>query len=394
MMNYFTQNKQYVVIAGCLLLSLIMGSIHAFSLLLEPIETKFFVSRSFSSFTYSLSLICITAAVYFGSHIYNRFSPTKIVLIVMSLSTFGTLISGFSTSIYFVWIGYGIFFGFANGLGYGYTLQYSAIALPESKALMMGLVTASYGLGSTIAPIFYRNTNLIGGFENTMTYLSILFFIITFLVLFLFRFSNLKFDLEKGLPIQLKDYKPINKYLLWVIYGCSISAGLMCFGHAVGIAKSYYVSNEYIYFIPIIMGFVNMTGGILFSSLIQYFHYKNIILFLPILTTFSLLLLFLFPSKISVFIGLPLISISYGGIIAIYPSMINKLVGNTAGIKIYGFVFTAWGFFGLLMPFLAGKTFDMLNNYSLIILITTILSVFPIFIIYFKYDKLIINTNK
>jgi len=46
------------------------------------------------------------------------------------------------------------------------------------------------------------------------------------------------------------------------------------------------------------------------------------------------------------------------------------------------------------MPFLAGKTFDMLNNYSLIILITTILSVFPIFIIYYKSDKLIINTNK
>ena len=393
-MNDFMQKKQYVVIAGCLLLSFIMGSIHAFSLLLEPIETKFFVSRSFSSFTYSLALTSITAAVYFGSHIYKRFSPSIIVLIVMAFSTFGTLISAYSTSIYCVWIGYGIFFGFANGLGYGYTLQYSAIALPESKALMMGLVTASYGLGSTIAPIFYNKTNLIGGFKNTMTCLSILFFIIIFFVFFLFRFSNLKFDLEKGFPTKLKGYSPINKYLLWGIYGCSISAGLMCFGHAVGIAKSYYVSNEYIYFIPIIMGFVNMTGGILFSSLIKYFHYKNIILFLPILTTFSLLLLFLFPSKISVFIGLPLISISYGGIIAIYPSMINKLVGNTSGIKIYGFVFTAWGFFGLLMPFLAGKTFDMLNNYSLIILITTILSVFPIFIIYFKYDKLIINTNR
>ena len=171
-MNDFMQKKQYVVIAGCLLLSFIMGSIHAFSLLVEPIETKFFVSRSFSSFTYSLALTSITAAVYFGSYIYKRFSPSKIVLIVMAFSTFGTLISAFSTSIYCVWIGYGIFFGFANGLGYGYTLQYSAIALPESKALMMGLVTASYGLGSTIAPIFYNKTNLIGGFKNTMTCLS------------------------------------------------------------------------------------------------------------------------------------------------------------------------------------------------------------------------------
>ena len=148
----------------------------------------------------------------------------------------------------------------------------------------------------------------------------------------------------------------------------------MCFGHAVGIAKSYYVSNEYIYFIPITMGFINMTGGIFFSSLIKFFPYKNIMLFLSMLTTLSLLILFFSHSKFSVFLGLPLISVSYGGIIAIFPSMINKLVGETEGIKIYGFVFTAWGFFGLLMPLLAGKNFDMFNSYSTIILITTILS--------------------
>ena len=288
MMNYFARKKQYVVIAGCLLLSFVMGSIHAFSILLEPIETKFYVSRTFSSFTYSLSLISITSAVYFGSSIYKKFTPTTIVLIVMTLSTLGTLISALSASIYFVWIGYGILFGFANGLGYGYTLQYSAIALPESKALMMGLVTASYGLGATIAPIFYRNTNMIGGFVNTMTSLTIIFFIITFIVFFLFRFSNLEFDLEKGLPLQIKNCNPISKYLLWGIYGCSISAGLMCFGHAAGIAKSFYISNEYIYIIPITMGFLNMAGGVLFSSLIKFFHYKNIILFLSMLTTFSL----------------------------------------------------------------------------------------------------------
>jgi len=69
-----------------------MGSIHAFSLLLEPIENRFYVSRTFSSFTYSLSLISITAAVYLGSYIYKKYSPTKIVLIVMTLSTLGTLI--------------------------------------------------------------------------------------------------------------------------------------------------------------------------------------------------------------------------------------------------------------------------------------------------------------
>mgnify|MGYP007127076809 CR=1 FL=1 len=71
--------------------------------------------------------------------------------------------------------------------------------------------------------------------------------------------------------------------------------------------------------------------------------------------------------------------------------MINKLVGDTAGIKIYGFVFTAWGIIRLLMPLFAGKTFDIFNSYSFVILITTILSIFPILIIYLKYNKLLIS---
>ena len=70
------------------------------------------------------------------------------------------------------------------------------------------------------------------------------------------------------------------------------------------------------------MGFINMTGGVLFSSIIKFFSYKHIILFLSMLTTSSLLILLFIPSKISVFLCLPLISISYGGIIAIFPSMI------------------------------------------------------------------------
>jgi len=367
-----------------------MGSIHAFSLLLEPIETKFNVSRTFSSFTYSLSLISITTAVFFGNYIYRRFSPTRIVLIVMTLSTLGTLISAYSDSIYFVWLGFGLFFGFANGIGYGYTLQYSAIALPESKALMMGIVTASYGLGATIAPIFYQITIVKGGFEKTMISLAIVFFVINFIVLLLFRFSNLKFNLEKRLQPQGIHYISINKYLLWLIYGCSISAGLMCFGHAVGIAKYYYISVNYIHIIPIIMGFINMTGGILFSSIIKKYSYKNIIMFLSLLTSISLFILFFIPSKISVFLCLSLVSISYGGIIAIFPSMINKMFGVAYGIKIYGFVFTAWGFSGLIMPLLAGRTFDIFESYSYIIFISAILSVFPIIIINLKYKKFFI----
>ena len=37
----FSNGRKYIVIIGCLILSFVMGSIHAFSVFLEPIETEF-----------------------------------------------------------------------------------------------------------------------------------------------------------------------------------------------------------------------------------------------------------------------------------------------------------------------------------------------------------------
>jgi len=366
-----------------------MGSIHAFSMLLDPIESKYDVPRTFSSFTYSISLISITSAVYFGNYIYKKNNPTRIILLVVTLSTLGTLMSAYLDSIFFVWIGFGLFFGVANGIGYGYSLQYSAIAIPDFKALMMGLVTASYGLGATIAPIFYKITILLGGFVHTMVSLTIVLLVTNFVVLLLFKYANIKFNLENEIEPQENNFST-SKNLLWLIYGFSIASGLMCFGHAAGIAKIYFISPDYIFIIPILMGFLNMSGGILFSSIIKKCSYQKIILILSFLTSSSLFILYMTPSKISVLICLFLVSISYGGIISIFPSMINKIFGTALGIKIYGFVFTAWGLFGLLMPLLAGWTFDIFGSYSYIVLFSSILSILPVIIIRLKYKILLI----
>ena len=382
LINYF-KGKKYFVIIGCLILSFVMGSIHAFSVLLEPIETEFNASRTLSSLTYSISLLSITLAVYFGKNIYYSFSPSRIIFLITILSTLGTFLSAHAHSIFLVWIGFGCLFGFANGIGYGYSLQYAAMAQPGSKALMMGLVTASYGLGSTIAPIFFREMIKSGGFANSMISLTTVLFISNLVVFFLFKFTNLKFNPEIEEENKSKRNTK-NKYLLWIMYGCSISSGLMCFGHALGMSKIFFIQSEDMYFVPITMGFLNMTAGILFSSITKKFSYVKIIKFLSFSNVGSLLIFFMIPSKFSLLICLFLVSISYGGTIAIFPPMINKIYGRNIGIEIYGFVFTAWGLFGFLIPLFGGWFFDIFASYSLIILFLAILGTIPLLTIKLK----------
>jgi len=63
---YSEKNKQSFVVIACLLITFCMGSLHAFSTLIENIELQIDVSRMASSLVYSTALICVTVAVFFG----------------------------------------------------------------------------------------------------------------------------------------------------------------------------------------------------------------------------------------------------------------------------------------------------------------------------------------
>ena len=78
---------------------------------------------------------------------------------------------------------------------------------------------------------------------------------------------------------------------------------------------------------------------------------------------------------------LVIIASLYGAVIAIYPTLINHLVGRELSSRIYGRVFTAWGAAGLISPSLAGWLFEKSNSYSASILFTLSLSLVAVIIV-------------
>ena len=74
------KNKQSLVIISCLLITFCMGTIHAFSTLIEGIELQINAGRMASSLIYSTGLISVTVAVFFGSTLYRKLSPSLIIV--------------------------------------------------------------------------------------------------------------------------------------------------------------------------------------------------------------------------------------------------------------------------------------------------------------------------
>jgi OFA family oxalate/formate antiporter-like MFS transporter len=380
------KNKQSLVIISCLLITFCMGTIHAFSTLIESIELQINAGRMASSLIYSTGLISVTVAVFFGSALYRKLSPSLIIALIAILPLIGVLISNSGSWIGWV-VGYGFCFGFASGLGYGFSL-YAASSVTSSQklGLVLGAVSASYAFGAVIFSMLYPILISYFGFKfGYMMGVSILSIIIV-ISLIIFRLA--KKDLTAKTKSISKNQSVKGKIIkLWLAFFLGVFAGLMTIGHAVPIIKASGGSSEIAITAISLMALGSGIAGIYAGWLADRFGCKRPILVILTISSLALLSLSTFTSINLMLIFLTLIASLYGALIAIYPTLVNHIFGPDYSAWAYGRIFTAWGIAGLVSPSLAGWLFDQYNNYNSSLLFAFILSIFAGLIIWsLKYD--------
>ena len=148
-MSRGAKRPRITLLAGCLV-TLALGSIHAFSVFLLPLEEHYGIDRSRASFVYSLGLLSLTAAVLLGHRLYTAIAAAPLVAFACVGAAVGLGTAGVSGTLTGLYVGYGLVFGAANGVGYGFVLQLVAQAMPRAAGLAMGTVTAFYAVGAVV----------------------------------------------------------------------------------------------------------------------------------------------------------------------------------------------------------------------------------------------------
>jgi OFA family oxalate/formate antiporter-like MFS transporter len=380
------KNKQSLVIISCLLITFCMGTIHAFSTLIESIELQINAGRMASSLIYSTGLISVTVAVFFGSTLYRRLSPSFIIVLIAILPLIGVLISNSGSWIGWV-VGYGFCFGFASGLGYGFSL-YAASSVTSSQklGLVLGAVSASYAFGAVIFSMLYPL--LISYFGFNFGYMIGVLTLSNIIIISLILFRLAQKDLTAKTKSISKDRRVKGKIIkLWLAFFLGVFAGLMTIGHAVPIIKASGGSSEIAITAISLMALGSGIAGIYAGWLADRFGCKRPIVVILAISSLALLSLSTVTSIHLMLIFLTLIASLYGALIAIYPTLVNHIFGPDYSAWAYGRIFTAWGIAGLVSPSLAGWLFDQYNNYNSSLLFAFILSIFAGLIIWsLKYD--------
>ncbi len=362
------------VLAGSMALMAVLGSIHAFSVFLTPIEATFGVTRSDASLTYSLGLAVLTVQVLFGHRIYRRLGPPLLVGVSTILGAGGAVMAAYADGIGTVWLGYGVMFGAANGLGYGFCLQFAAQANPEHRGVAMGLVTAAYGLGAAVAPLPLDAIMTEFGYRGGMLGLAAAVAVVGPMVAAIFARSGKALATDSVADGGLSGPATGDIVLMWSAYGAAVAAGLMAIGHATGIAYAAGLREGWVVAAPVAIAAANVTGSCLGGYLIDIVGARRLLQGVAALSAAALIAMTFVAAPAFAVAGLAMIGFSYGATIAAFPAAIGTVYGPVTAIRAYGRVFTAWGVAGLFAPWIAGFLYERSGDYASALILAAILA--------------------
>ena len=353
-----------------------LGSIHAFSVFIVPLETTLNAPRAQISLLYSCALLSLTIAVLFGHRIYTLLRPTLLAALICIAATMGLLISSFAQSLIGLWLGYSVIFGAANGAGYGYSLQLAAQAWPQRSGFAMGAVTAMYALGAMVFAKLFAVLIDDYGPQPVFAVMAGILGVVAVLTAFLLQLAKSTYQLvaNDDAAINLTAHSSLIKRL-WLGYGLGAAAGLLAIGHAAGIVMAAGGSSEQWVLGAMLIGLGNALGGFSAGWVADRWPLQRLLTILPLLSVLALLVLQQLTTPVAAIIALAIVGFAYGAIIAVYPYAVRYYVGPIAAAKAYGRVFTAWGLAGLGGPWLAGYLFDLSGSYDIALLLAALAGV-------------------
>ncbi len=362
--------RPWLCLVAGVLLTTSLGSIHAFSVFLEPLERSFAAPRAQVSLLYSVALVALTLAVLVGHRVYRAMAPARVAAISCFIAAAGSFLAAGAPSLLLTAAGYSLLFGAANGLGYGFSLFAVSHAMPDRKGLAMGTVTAFYAVGASLFAKLFDRLIDVGGIGLAFSAIGTVLILVGVLANVLLRLSRVR--LPQG-PVadgegSLRPWRR-SLVLLWLGYGLGAAAGLMAIGHAAGIAAAAGAAPALIVLGAMVIAIGNAVGGFVAGALADRFPVRRLLVLLPLVSAAALLALAFSAGPAAAIAGLGVIGFAYGAVIAVYPVAVAAYVGIDLAAKAYGRVFIAWGLAGLAAPWLAGLLFDARGDYGLALLL-------------------------
>ncbi len=358
-------------LAAALAVCLCFGSIHAYGVLLAPIEEGFGISRTVASLGYAAALASLTVGVWLNGPLATRFSSPMRLAAAGIVAALGLVLPAASPSPAALLAGYGILFGAANGVAYALSLSAAAAAMPGRESFAMGLATAAYGLGAMLSAQIFDSALAVAPLSALFVAMAVASLAISGLgAVLIAQQEQSGRVVMKGRPSP----HPRRIWLLWAAYLCGAFAGLMTIAHAPAIAAWRLGATADAGLASGLVTFGSITGGYLGGLLAERLPGRQGLVLPMLLQAAVLASLTVAAGAAGLFAALALAGLCYGVLIAVVPAAVLRAAGAARFAGDYGKVFSAWGVAGIAGPVTAGYIYDATNGYAAALAAASMLS--------------------
>ena len=360
----------YGRLCGVLGLSVALGSLHAFSVIAAPLQAQVGVGLSSVSLVYSAAIVSLTIGVLASDRVFRLLSPRFVAIFSAALAVAGLLLAAITPNLALLIAGYGLLFGFGNGIGYSLFLSEAGTAMPNRPGFAVGLATAAYAAGAMLFAWILRRLTTDADAGSGLT--AVAFAVAAAGALAFLTFSGPRRPPSEAHALQDTGASPT--LVLWSIYLLGAVSGLMVTAHAAGIVSLLGGSSAAETLSVMALAAGNALGSILGGRMTDAWSPRACLALSTALAGLASLGLALSVSLPAVLMLLAVAGFAYGALISIVPRAVDRLSPPGAQTRVFGRVFTAWGAAGLIGPWLGGALFEFAGLYAYALVVAAALS--------------------
>jgi len=374
------------------LANLPFGTIYAFSVLLQPLESLLSLRRSELTLVFALATIVLTVGMNLAPLLYRRLPWHRLLGVSALLSTSGLLISAAAQSRWHLLLGYSVLFGLGAGLVFTTVQHLVNQAEITRRGLVNGYVVSLYPLGAMLgAPLMGWSVSEIGLRATLFALAGALGASVLAAALLLrpartvavgireqaVRAGDTAGEGQASGPIAAgrqpdasRELQPAQSaqvalfFKLAAVFTLAASAGLMVMSQAAGILQAYGAGLG-----AALAGTTVMTGAIaaariLGGWLVDYLEVRKVMAAAQLWALSGALLLSVVPQPLAAVTGLSMIGMGYGLISGASAAAIAQWWPMSQFGRIAGRLYIGWCLAAIGLPLIAAALYDASGNYK------------------------------
>ncbi len=412
-----TGKGRYTVLIGAVLVQIVLGTIYAFSVFVQPLEAEFGWTRSTTQWAYSLALATFALAMIPAGRLQDRIGPRKVAMIGGALLGVSFLLAAVlvgPTRPWALYLTYGLIGG--AGIGFAYVCPIAAAGkwFPDKKGLITGVAVAGFGAGAlffagpasalllppptTGEPLSIYQVIMVGlgvvpgqgsgiGWQRFFVIHGIVAAALVIGGALLLRNPPAGWhptgwkasESRAKAVVEMSPKQMINTplaTLLWMTFIFAATSGLMAIGQwtpmmasmggNTSIAPAWLGSTFARFFTPVaILAIFNAGGRIFWGKISDIMDRPLAMMIMFLLQGMMFMILISIRSPLGIIVASAWVGLNFGGIFSMFPSATSDYFGLKNYGANYGIIFTAYGVAGILGPIAGSVIFDQTQEYIL-----------------------------